>query len=269
MKTPKPPRTEAQIEASRNNGRKSKGPATPEGKARSSLNAVTHALTSAKWLTPTNEDPAGYTAMHDEYQREWQPSGPTERDLVRQMSHAQYTLIRLYYIEVGLLDLEMSRMAPELATVEPPPDPPLRQTHAFESLAKSNNGLSLLNRYMARAERLYHRALHTLLALRKANPFPEPPAPDSSQSSIRVDPCASAANPSESEQTTPSPGSGQDSTPVPPGESVAPLPDLAATSAPLVFEPDTVPPEVVAQLGPLNDVTQLANSPIPNSTRTV
>ena len=172
MNTPKPPRSEAQIEASRNNGRKSKGPTSPEGKARSSQNAVTHALTSAKWLIPTNEDPVSYTAMHDEYQREWQPSGPTERDLVRQMSHAQYTLVRLYYIEAGFLDLEMSRMAPELATVEPPPDPPLRQTQAFESLAKSNNGLSLLNRYMARAERLYHHALHSLLALRKANPFP-------------------------------------------------------------------------------------------------
>jgi hypothetical protein len=219
MNTPKPPRSEAQIEASRNNGRKSKGPSTPEGKARSSQNAVTHALTSAKWLIPTNEDPAGYTAMHDEYQREWQPSGPTERDLVRQMSHAQYTLIRLYYLEVGLLDLEMSRMAPDLATSEPPPDPPMRQTYAFESLAKSSNGLSLLNRYMARAERLYHRALHSLLALRKANPFPPPvedpaPVPESEQTTptppvvspeIRVHPCSSVAPSSFSEQTTRSP----------------------------------------------------------------
>jgi hypothetical protein len=215
MNTPMPPRSEAQIEASRNNGRKSKGPSTPEGKARSSQNAVTHALTSAKWLIPANEDPAGYTAMHDEYQREWQPSGPTERDLVRQMSHAQYTLIRLYYLEVGLLDLEMSRMAPDLATSETPPDPPMRQTYAFESLAKSNNGLSLLNRYMARAERLYHRALHSLLALRKANPFPDPVPPPS----IRVDPCPSVANPSVSEQTTPSPDS-------PPVESVLSQPEL-------------------------------------------
>jgi hypothetical protein len=254
MNTPKPPRSEAQIEASRNNGRKSKGPAAPEGKARSSQNAVTHALTSVKWLIPTNEDPAGYTAMHDEYQREWQPSGPTERDLVRQMSHAQYTLIRLYYLEAGFLDLEMSRMAPELANADPPPDPPMRQTWAFESLAKSNNGLSLLNRYMARAERLYHRALHTLLALRKANPFP-PPA-------IRVDPCASVANPSESEQTTPSPtpGSSQSSIRVNPCASVAPPPDLAPTSPPLVLEPDPAQPELVAQLGLLNDVTQFDKS---------
>ena len=247
MNTPKPPRSEAQIEASRNNGRKSKGPTTSEGKTRSSQNAVTHALTSAKWLIPTNEDPAGYTAMHDEYQREWQPSGPTERDLVRQMSHAQYTLIRLYYIEAGLLDLEMCRMAPELATVEPPPDPPLRQTHAFESLAKSNNGLSLLNRYMARAERLYHRALHSLLALRKANPFPPKvedetdqttPTPPPVSPEIRVPPCSSVAPHPSSEQTTPSPGSSQ----VPPGESVAPLPDLATTSAPLVLERDIARP---------------------------
>jgi len=239
MNTPMPPRSAAQIEASRNNGRKSKGPTSPEGKARSSQNAVTHALTSAKWLIPTNEDPAGYTAMHDEYQREWQPSGPTERDLVRQMSHAQYTLIRLYYLEAGFLDLEMSRMAPDLASAEPPPDPPMRQTWAFESLAKSNNGLSLLNRYMARAERLYHRALHTLLALRKANPFP-PPA-------IRVDPCPSVANPSESEQTTPSPVVHVHS-----GPSAAPLADVSpAPRENVQNDPNPVAPAILP--GPCHD----------------
>ena len=46
-------------------------------------------------------------------------------------------------------------------------DEPMRQTVAFKALADSSNGLTNLNRYLARAERLYHRALSSLLALRK------------------------------------------------------------------------------------------------------
>jgi hypothetical protein len=143
----------------------------------------------------------------------------------------------------------MSRMAPELATVEPPPDPPMRQTWAFESLAKSGNGLSLLNRYMARAERLYHRALHALLALRKANPFPPQPSPESEQttpsptpspSSIRVDPRASAASFVFSEQTNPSP------TPSPSSIRV----DPRASAASFVFSEQTNPSPTPVPLCP-------------------
>ena len=58
--------TDARTEANRKNAQRSTGPKTPEGKARSSKNALKHGLTSEELILP-GENPEAYDARMDEW----------------------------------------------------------------------------------------------------------------------------------------------------------------------------------------------------------
>src|SRR5690349_21319968 len=58
-----PTPTPAQSEASRLNGARGHGPATPEGKARSALNGMRHGLRGATFALLPDEDPAAWAAV--------------------------------------------------------------------------------------------------------------------------------------------------------------------------------------------------------------
>src|SRR3954451_21693642 len=55
--------TPARSEASRQNGALSRGPATPEGKARSALNGTRHGLRGSTFALLPGEDPAAWAAV--------------------------------------------------------------------------------------------------------------------------------------------------------------------------------------------------------------
>ena len=90
------PRTEAQREASRRNGRKSKGPRTVAGKARSRQNSMKHGL-YAKTITPStdvrNDDQLFQVALK-ELTRELSPSTFTEHAKVTSLAHDYVQLTR-------------------------------------------------------------------------------------------------------------------------------------------------------------------------------
>jgi hypothetical protein len=75
-----------QIEANRRNARKSTGPRTPEGKAKSSLNPLKHGMTAAKNGLLPDEDPIAYATLRMDIQAEYQDRDGSVRELVRRLS---------------------------------------------------------------------------------------------------------------------------------------------------------------------------------------
>ena len=96
-------RSPAQIEASRRNGARSRGPVTEEGKARASRNALTHGLTAMEHLVLEGEAPrAGGAHRADD-----RGSRCRDRDrgrIARRLAIAFWKGERAERIEVALFD---------------------------------------------------------------------------------------------------------------------------------------------------------------------
>jgi hypothetical protein len=94
------------ILASRANGALSRGPASPEGLARSSQNAVKHGLASSS-LVLSNESDSGFQTLHESYLLLLNPQNDLEAGLVEQLVAARWRMERVWALETALLDLEM------------------------------------------------------------------------------------------------------------------------------------------------------------------
>jgi hypothetical protein len=114
--------TTAQIEANRLNAQSSTGPTSAEGKARSSLNALSHGFYSKHLLLP-DEDPAELELLRSSLIDSYQPEDGAELQLVERVIACEWKLHRLEKMEAvtvqrgseGLADLErLSRMSQRL-----------------------------------------------------------------------------------------------------------------------------------------------------------
>jgi hypothetical protein len=85
----------------RENAQHSTGPITPEGKARSSQNALKHGLSGKALLIPS-DDPAAFQRHLDSFLNEYQPQGPTEQQLVRTLASNSWHLDRVNRLEEAL-----------------------------------------------------------------------------------------------------------------------------------------------------------------------
>ena len=92
-------------EISRINGAKSFGPATAEGKAISSQNALKHGIFSKQVVLP-GEDAEAFERLRADYIRRFRPQGDAEQELVETIAASSWRLKRIMRIENALFDDE-------------------------------------------------------------------------------------------------------------------------------------------------------------------
>jgi len=151
-------RTEAQIEASRANGRRSQGPVTPEGKTRSSQNAYRHGLLTATIVLKTEEKEA-FGQYLDQHIQHFQPADDVELNLVEEMVGAAWRGRRAAGMQTMVYDAEF-------AAIEPSGCLGNDMVDAFNRLAASP-ALALFHRYETHYHRIYHRCIQTLTKIQK------------------------------------------------------------------------------------------------------
>jgi hypothetical protein len=157
------------INASRANGRLSKGPATSDGQGRSSANAIRHGLL-AKCVVLENESGPCFDRLVTEHTRRFAPADGVEFGMIEEMAAAYWRMRRAWAIENRLMEKALRH--------QPPGDEAARIAAAFSELAATPE-LNLLHRYEARLHRIYQRALFNLTLLgerelpNEANPISE------------------------------------------------------------------------------------------------
>src|SRR6266849_818109 len=106
-------RTEKQNQASRVNGSRSHGPKTPEGKARSAVNAMRHGLLS-QVVVLENEDPECFEKLFHMHVDRFSPVDDIEMGMIEEMSASYWRLRRTWAIESSLLDEAIARQPKEM-----------------------------------------------------------------------------------------------------------------------------------------------------------
>src|ERR1035441_8397567 len=90
--------TDRQTAANRENSQKSTGPKTPEGKAASSLNRLSHGFASHAAIIP-GENREEFQALVADLMAEHQPATDTEQILVERMALNQWLTLRAFSLQ--------------------------------------------------------------------------------------------------------------------------------------------------------------------------
>ena len=97
-------RTALQIEASRRNGARSRGPKTAAGKARSARNATRHGIASRTFVLVREEERAAHAALCTDLSARLRPRGALEEHWVQRLLDALWRLSRLDLLEARALE---------------------------------------------------------------------------------------------------------------------------------------------------------------------
>jgi hypothetical protein len=155
-------RSDKQTKASKNNGKTSKGPVTPEGKAKSSRNAVLHNLTCGRLVLLPDEDRQEFYDFQTGYFHRFQPADSVEVDLVEKLIAAAWRERRILGMEGALFEIEMDRQSEAVDDEWERITPASRQVLVLFGATDATAAANLLLRYKAAARREYASTLRNL-----------------------------------------------------------------------------------------------------------
>ena len=158
--------SQKRILAARANGALSRGPKTPEGKARSRNAVRSRRLTDGVVLSQESRE--AFQELFNFHVDCFSPLDDVEMGMVEEMASAYWRLRRNWAIENYLLDS---------AAAAQPEGPELPRIAAAFSELSAGPQLANLRRYETRLHIMYQRALHNLLMLRHTKYQFEPKKP--------------------------------------------------------------------------------------------
>ena len=122
-------------------------PRTAAGKQRSSQNALTHGLTAASPVLPS-EDQAAYEEHRRRFFDEYKPATATESQLTQELADTAWRLNRIPHLEAALLD----RAA----------NPPTEQAAIDFDIVDAHRALATLGLHYTRLSRQFQKAVDQL-----------------------------------------------------------------------------------------------------------
>ncbi|HEX3875570.1 MAG TPA: hypothetical protein VHW24_01200 [Bryobacteraceae bacterium] len=157
----KPPVSQDKLEANRRNAQLSSGPRSPEGKRRSSLNALRSGLHGAI-VCLTAEDLAAFTSQCAAIRAQLAPDGPLEEFYATSIAENMFRAVRARSLENSVFASGFRQHVDSIHSGHPEVDAALAQSETF---LREAHQLHLLTVYESRLSRLISRDTATLQAL--------------------------------------------------------------------------------------------------------
>jgi hypothetical protein len=206
--------SQSKSDAARENGKKSRGPVTNQGKENSSRNALKHGLTAESAVLP-GESEQDFAELLEAHKDTYRPANAMEMELVRTLALTRWRLRRIASLESGLFENELALSEEEIDEEFDTISDLARLASVFQ---KQTQPLSLLLRYEASLARLHDRTYKHLKELR--NEPKEPPCV-----SMRTDASAPVAMPADDGTSSPTRQLGVFPVPANLDISASPLPE--------------------------------------------
>jgi hypothetical protein len=179
-----------------NNWAKSTGPKTPEGKARSAMNAFKHGRYAKSASVISIEDDIAFHELLDAYNAQFAPQTTVEARLVNEIAHIDWTLTRWRAIEIAQINRTFDLRDPDHNGASSIHDQVQLLTAALEASINESKFPIFINARIGRLLTERNSALRTLRTLRRTNPAPKPrPLHSPSDSDIFLQPHAPQKEP--------------------------------------------------------------------------